>query len=173
MPAFFGVEARPGRRTPYVPPPEEMRLHLTGATLGADPRKGERVVLKVRVSEGGREVFVCSFRGGGQEHCPLDLVLDEYAEFSIEGACSWPPPRKEQTKTSRPPSLTRTLRTTRSPFRGSAPSVAPVRCSRISSGGGTYGVRRPGRASTPKNAGIASPLAAAPRPPPPAPRPLP
>ena len=88
MPAFFGVEARPGRRTPYVPPPEEMRLHLTGATLGADPRKGERVVLKVRVSEGGREVFVCSFRGGGQEHCPLDLVLDEYAEFSIEGACS-------------------------------------------------------------------------------------
>ena len=88
MPAFFGVEARPGRRTPYVPPPEEMRLHLTGATLGADPRKGERVVLKVRVSEGGREIFVCSFRGGGQEHCPLDLVLDEYAEFSIEGACS-------------------------------------------------------------------------------------
>ena len=92
MPAFFGMEARPGRRTPYVPPPEEMRLHLTGATLGAEPRKGERVVLKVRVSEsggeGGREIFVCSFRGGGQEHCPLDLVLDEYAEFSIEGACS-------------------------------------------------------------------------------------
>jgi len=88
MPAFFGMEVRPGRRTPYVPPPEDLRLHVTGATLGADVRKGERVVLKVRVSEGEAEVFVCSFRGGTAEHCPLDLVLDEYAEFSIDGACS-------------------------------------------------------------------------------------
>ena len=48
MGMFYGLECKPGRRTPYVPPPEDHRLHLSQATLGQDPKRDERVVLKLR-----------------------------------------------------------------------------------------------------------------------------
>ena len=115
MGMFFGLECKPGRRTPYVPPPEDHRLHLSQATLGQDPKRDERVVLKLRCapapapapaagrltagppslragcrvgSDGSKEVYVCSFRGGQTESCGLDLILDEYAEFSVAGSTS-------------------------------------------------------------------------------------
>ena len=39
-------------------------------------------------SDGSKEVYVCSFRGGQVESCGLDLILDEYAEFSVVGSTS-------------------------------------------------------------------------------------
>jgi len=48
--------------------------------------KGERVVLKCRrADEGQDDIYLCSLRSGQLESCLLDLMFDEYVEFSIDG----------------------------------------------------------------------------------------
>jgi FK506-binding nuclear protein len=108
---FWGMKLEPGRWTPFVPPPDvAMRLHVSQATARGDALKdGERVVIKMRCEsdeavlagidpetetmsddEDGfekEEYRVATLIGGRVETQGLDLVLDEYAEFTVEGSC--------------------------------------------------------------------------------------
>ena len=106
---FWGLKLTPGSWTPYVPPPDvSVRLHVSQATAGCDEttKANARFVVKMRcetdeavlagvdpedddaADEDGfekEEYRVCSLIEGRSETCGLDLVLDEYAEFTVEG----------------------------------------------------------------------------------------
>jgi FK506-binding nuclear protein len=112
---FWGARLEPGVWTPYVPPPDvDVRLHVSQATAASDALEdGARVVIKMRCETDDavlraaagaddddddddsstddsferEEYRVCALIGGRVETCGLDLVLDEYAEFTVEGAC--------------------------------------------------------------------------------------
>ena len=97
-----------------MPPPDvDVRLHVSQATASSDDLEdGARVVIKMRCETDDaalraaaganasddddsatddsferEEYRVCALIGGRVETCGLDLVLDEYAEFTVEGAC--------------------------------------------------------------------------------------
>lgn len=78
---------KPGRASPYVPPPEGHALHLVRATLDASAADGARCVLRVQM-DGGTALVVASLRAGVHESVALDLLLEEYAEFTITGDAS-------------------------------------------------------------------------------------
>ena len=108
---FWGLKLEPGRWTPFVPPPDvALRVHVSQATArGDDLKDGERVVITMRCEsdeavlagvdpetetmsddEDGFEkenYRVATLIGGRMETQGLDLVLDEYAEFTVEGSC--------------------------------------------------------------------------------------
>ena len=46
---------------------------------------GSKSALKVKVQD-GPELYVCRLSEGRQDFANLDLVLDEYTEFTVEGA---------------------------------------------------------------------------------------
>lgn len=46
---------------------------------------GVKSALKVKVQD-GPELYVCRLQEGRQDFANLDLVLDEYTEFTVEGA---------------------------------------------------------------------------------------
>lgn len=46
---------------------------------------GAKSALKVKVQD-GPELYVCRLQEGRQDFANLDLVLDEYTEFTVEGA---------------------------------------------------------------------------------------
>ena len=46
---------------------------------------GAKSALKVKVQD-GPELYVCRLSEGRQDFANLDLVLDEYTEFTVEGA---------------------------------------------------------------------------------------
>ncbi|KAL4422597.1 hypothetical protein ABPG75_008794 [Micractinium tetrahymenae] len=88
--AFWGCEVKPGSKpTPFVPPPTEgghaPRLHLSQACLSTKAKPGTKAALRVRVSEEGEPLLVCVLREGGTESAGLDLIFDQYTEFSVEG----------------------------------------------------------------------------------------
>ncbi len=107
---FWGLKLEPGRWTPYVPPPDvHLRARVTRATLRETCEDGTRVTVKMRCetdeavlagalgTKGEREededdeedVFeefgACALVGGRVESCGMDLVLDEYVEFTVDG----------------------------------------------------------------------------------------
>eukprot|EP00216_Chloropicon_sp_CCMP2111_P001444 CAMPEP_0198246372 /NCGR_PEP_ID=MMETSP1446-20131203/45941_1 /TAXON_ID=1461542 ORGANISM="Unidentified sp, Strain CCMP2111" /NCGR_SAMPLE_ID=MMETSP1446 /ASSEMBLY_ACC=CAM_ASM_001112 /LENGTH=423 /DNA_ID=CAMNT_0043930693 /DNA_START=14 /DNA_END=1285 /DNA_ORIENTATION=- len=84
---FYGVIVKPGRKVAYSPDTKKgAKLHLSQATLGESSRRGERVTLKCRREDEGPEgIFLCNLVSGSTESCSLDLVFDEYVEFSISG----------------------------------------------------------------------------------------
>uniref|UniRef100_A0A6U9R7N6 peptidylprolyl isomerase n=1 Tax=Picocystis salinarum TaxID=88271 RepID=A0A6U9R7N6_9CHLO len=81
------MEVKPGRAAPYVPPPEGQALHLVRATLDPSAADGARCVLRVQM-DGGTALLVASLRAGVHESVALDLLLEEYAEFTITGDAS-------------------------------------------------------------------------------------
>ncbi|KAL4449050.1 hypothetical protein ABPG77_007767 [Micractinium sp. CCAP 211/92] len=88
--AFWGCEVKPGGKpTPFVPPPMDdghsPRLHLSQACLSTKAKPGTKAALRVRVSEEGEPLLVCVLREGGTESVGLDLIFDQYTEFSVEG----------------------------------------------------------------------------------------
>mmetsp|Transcript_28351 Transcript_28351/g.39162 ORF Transcript_28351/g.39162 Transcript_28351/m.39162 type:complete len:384 (-) Transcript_28351:91-1242(-) len=82
---FWGLEIKPGKPTPYVPPPEQLKLRVSQATLGEKVKPNERVCVKCHTSE-GEDFLLCSLTAGRQECCFLDLVFSGYAEFSVTGS---------------------------------------------------------------------------------------
>lgn len=84
---LWGMEVKPGRAAPYVPPPEGQALHLVRATLDPSAADGAKCVLRVQM-DGGTALVVASFRAGVHESVALDLLLEEYAEFTITGDAS-------------------------------------------------------------------------------------
>lgn len=80
---FWGQVVKPGKAAAFVPPPDGSKLHVSQAALGGNPKAGERVSLSLKV---GEEAYrVTTFLGGVVEAAGLDLVLDGYAEFQVEG----------------------------------------------------------------------------------------
>lgn len=129
--AFWGVEVKPGKAVPFVPPPEGSKLHLSQvccsllscrpailpahcrctvigapamlplwrrtqaaacspslsaparcpgclqACLSTKAKPGAKAALKVRVSDEGTQLLVCSLREGGAECLGLDLIFDQ------------------------------------------------------------------------------------------------
>lgn len=47
--AFWGCEVKPGKATPFVPPPEAHKLHLSQACLSTKAKPGTKAALKARV----------------------------------------------------------------------------------------------------------------------------
>ncbi|QDZ20019.1 FKBP-type peptidyl-prolyl cis-trans isomerase [Chloropicon primus] len=85
--SFYGVIVKPGRKTVFEPNKERSnKLHLSNATLGSSAREGERVRLKCRRADEGRnDIFLCSLIAGRNESCALDVIFDEYVEISVDG----------------------------------------------------------------------------------------
>ena len=46
--AFWGCEVKPGKATPFVPPPEASKLHLSQACLSTKAKPGAKAALKVQ-----------------------------------------------------------------------------------------------------------------------------
>ncbi|KAI3430351.1 hypothetical protein D9Q98_004946 [Chlorella vulgaris] len=86
--AFWGCEIKPGKAMPFVPPPEAAKLHLSQACLSNKAKPGTKASLKVRVSDEGEQLLVCSLREGGTESIGLDLIFDQYTEFTVEGGAA-------------------------------------------------------------------------------------
>jgi len=84
--AFWGCQVKSGKESAFVPRPESSeKLHLSQACLAPEgSSKSKRATLLVRVSEGA-PLAVCALREGACESSSLDLVLDEYTEFSVVG----------------------------------------------------------------------------------------
>ena len=105
---FWGLKLEPGRWTPYVPPPDvHLRARVTRATMRETREDGTRVTVKMRCEtdeavlagalgtkgeeeeeeeeDGFEEFRACALVGGRVESCGMDLVLDEYVEFTVEG----------------------------------------------------------------------------------------
>ena len=106
------MKLEPGRWTPYVPPPDvHLRARVTRATMRETCEDGTRVTVKMRCEtdeavlagalgtkgdseegeeegeeeDGFEEFRACALVGGRVESCGMDLVLDEYVEFTVEG----------------------------------------------------------------------------------------
>lgn len=50
--AFWGCEVKPGKPTPFVPPPDASKLHLSQACLSTKAKPGAKAALKVRARGG-------------------------------------------------------------------------------------------------------------------------
>jgi hypothetical protein len=74
---FWGCEVKPGKPTPFVPPPESSKLHVSQACLSTKAKPGAKAALKVRVTEDGEPLLVCVLREGGTESVGLDLIFDQ------------------------------------------------------------------------------------------------
>ncbi|KAL3141962.1 hypothetical protein ABBQ32_004608 [Trebouxia sp. C0010 RCD-2024] len=83
--SFWGTEVKPDKVVPFVPPPQDARLHISQACLTEGAGAGAKSALKVKVQD-GPELYVCRLQEGRQDFANLDLVLDEYTEFTVEGA---------------------------------------------------------------------------------------
>ncbi|DBA76324.1 hypothetical protein WJX77_009009 [Trebouxia sp. C0004] len=83
--SFWGTEVKPDKVVPFVPPPQDARLHISQACLAPGADVGAKSALKVKVQD-GPELYVCRLAEGRSDFANLDLVLDEYAEFTVEGA---------------------------------------------------------------------------------------
>eukprot|EP00873_Tetraselmis_striata_P011471 jgi/Tetstr1/431735/TSEL_002225.t1 len=80
---FWGQVVKPGKAQAFVPPPDGSKLHLSQAAVGGAPKAGERVSVSLVM---GKESYrLITFLGGVSEAAGLDLVLDSYAEFKVEG----------------------------------------------------------------------------------------
>ena len=107
---FFGLKLEPGRWVPYVPAPDvTLRAHVSQATAREALSDGARVTIAMRCetddavrlalgtseraddaaedSSEKEEFRIATLIGGRIESQGLDLVLDEYAEFTCDGPC--------------------------------------------------------------------------------------
>lgn len=83
--AFWGCAVKPAKDAAFVPPPEsDEKLHLSQACLAPGGSPDSRATLMIRVGN-GNPLAVAALREGGTESISLDLVLDQYTEFSVHG----------------------------------------------------------------------------------------
>ena len=84
---FWGIVVKPGKTGAFVPPPDGSRLHLSQACVAGTPKSGERVSLLLKSGDEDEEgqFKVAGFIGLQSETIGLDLVLESYAEFSVDG----------------------------------------------------------------------------------------
>lgn len=69
-----------------MPSPEaDEKLHVSQACLAPGAAKNARATLLLRVGESEEALAVAALREGGTECVSLDLVLDQYTEFSVQG----------------------------------------------------------------------------------------
>jgi FK506-binding nuclear protein len=85
--AFWGCQIKPNKEAAFVPPPEASKLHISQACLAPDAPRGARAVVLLRVGDAD-PLAVCSLREGAAENCNLDLILDQYTEFSVQGGAA-------------------------------------------------------------------------------------
>lgn len=86
---FWGAEVLPGPKpTPFVPPGDvQARLHLSTACLTPGAEDGTKVYLRCKVQD-QQPLVIAVLRAGGAEMMGLDLVYDEYTEFSVHGTAT-------------------------------------------------------------------------------------
>ena len=82
---FYHEVVAPGKPVPFVPPPQDVMLHLSQACLAHDAPEGARVSLLARLDADEQPAVVCTLTAGRQDNAPLDLFLSHYAEFSVAG----------------------------------------------------------------------------------------
>ena len=86
--AFWGCIVVKGKESAFVPPADgETMLHVSQACLDPNAKKSAKAVLMLKSNDNG-PYAVCSLREGSTESMPLDLILDQYSEFTVEGSCS-------------------------------------------------------------------------------------
>jgi len=86
--AFWGCKVVKGKESAFVPPADgETMLHVSQACLDPNAKKSTKSILMLKSNDNG-PYAVCSLREGGTESMPLDLILDQYSEFTVEGSCS-------------------------------------------------------------------------------------
>lgn len=86
--AFWGCIVVKGKESAFVPPADgETMLHVSQACLDPNAKKSAKSVLMLKSNDNG-PYAVCSLREGSTESMPLDLILDQYSEFTVEGSCS-------------------------------------------------------------------------------------
>ena len=81
--AFWGLEVTPNKEVPFVPPPDQSKLHVSQACL-APGSKGTATIL-VKVSSDDKPLAICTLKHGSRESLSLDLIFDSYTEFTISG----------------------------------------------------------------------------------------
>lgn len=79
MNAFYGVCVTPKKAIPFVPPPEEAKLHLSQATLEGNLKAGESVTVWAKTED--THVIICRLTGGVAESIPLDLIFDHVRTY--------------------------------------------------------------------------------------------
>ena len=85
---FWGCTVSAGKDSAYVPSAEEdLLLHISQACLDPGAKKGSKAVLMLKSADDG-PYAICSLREGGVESVNLDLLLEDYSEFSIVGNAS-------------------------------------------------------------------------------------
>jgi FK506-binding nuclear protein len=86
--SFWGCKVSQGKESAYVPSAEEdLLLHVSQACLDPGAKKGSKAILMVKSHDDG-PYAVCSLREGGTESVSLDLMLEDYSEFSVVGNAS-------------------------------------------------------------------------------------
>jgi FK506-binding nuclear protein len=85
--AFWGCSVKAGKEVPFVPSPEgDEKLHVSQVCMAPGASKNAKATLMLRVGDNTTEpLAVASLREGATESVALDLVLDEYTEFSVIG----------------------------------------------------------------------------------------
>jgi len=81
--AFWGSEVTPNKEVPFVPPPDQSKLHVSQACL-APGSKGTATIL-VKVGSDDKPLAICTLKHGSRESLSLDLIFDSYTEFTISG----------------------------------------------------------------------------------------
>merc|ERR1712072_849897 len=81
---FYGAEVKPGGSTP-LNADDDSSIHISMATLGVKPKKGDRSVLFAEVD--GTKHVVCALTTGTCEMAPLDLMFGypQKVSFSVTG----------------------------------------------------------------------------------------
>lgn len=83
---FWGCTVSPDKESAYVPSAEEdMLLHISQACLDPGAKKGSKAVLMLKSGDDG-PYAICSLREGITESVNLDLLVEDYSEFSIVGS---------------------------------------------------------------------------------------
>ena len=83
---FWGCAVKPGKEAPFVPSPEaDEKLHISQACLAPGAPKNARATLMLRVGESEEAFAVAALRESGTECVSLDIVLDQYTEFTVQG----------------------------------------------------------------------------------------
>lgn len=85
---FWGCKVTKSKESAYVPPADgDILLHVSQACLDPEAKKGAKSVLLLKSSDEG-PYAVCVLREGGTESVSLDLLLEDYSEFSVVGSAS-------------------------------------------------------------------------------------
>lgn len=81
---MYGLVIKPGKPTPYVPPPDGAQFLLRNASLA--PEAQGRSALTLKTEGTGTDLCLGVLASKGGSSCmALDLMVDEYAEFCAKG----------------------------------------------------------------------------------------